>query len=440
MTSTPVSQSTDFSIKELSLVLSSGERFDISGIFSELNLFDNLFTPCVSGNILITDAQNVSEKLKFDGSGQNAKIKINIDKGVNKVEGLRYEKEFIIYSLTNRKNVNLSSQTYILNFVSEEFLLSEQKKISQTFSGLYSDVVSKILVDQLRVSRRDVKSNGGKGTLGIIYPTMMPQEFVIPNLTPFDTINWMSKRSVSQRYNNPDYVFFETQQTGYNFVPLEYLMSIKPIFNINFNPKNLDDDAKSEFLGARDMKVLSQFSLLENVRDGAYAGKFIGFDTLTRTVKVTNIRNVHENKKDSRGTQANLPGGLNKDNKNYTDMYDSRVVTYPFSLPRTTVQYIKDNNAPVSNVVDNAEDYVFQRKAIFSNLMQRRLQLTMPGNFGLFSGSTINLKVPRYGIKEDGRNNDKTLSGDYIIIGTRHIIRYDKHETLIEVATDKIEK
>ena len=35
---------------------------------------------------------------------------------------------------------------------------------------------------------------------------------------------------------------------------------------------------------------------------------------------------------------------------------------------------------------------------------------------------------------------DETLSGKYIITGVRHIIRFDKHETVIEVATDSTKK
>lgn len=439
MTTTSISQSTDFSIKEISLIFNNGQTVDLSSIFDELNLFDNIFSPCVSGNILITDAQNISEKLKFDGSGQQTKIKIVIDKGREKVTNLRYEKEFVIYSQTNRKNINLTSQSYILNFVSEDFIFSEQQKISQSFKGVYSDIVKKILVDYLRVPDKKAKQTGGKGGIGLIHPTQPQQDFIITNLTPFDAINWISKRSLSSFHMNPDFVFYETQQLGYIFAPLQFLLDIEPIFKINFNPKNLEENLGQEFLGARNFKILSQFSLLDTIRDGAQAGRFIGFDTLSRTTKITDIEVVYENgnKKDSK---PNLVDGVSKNNKKYSEMYDSRIVTYPFAIPRQTLSYIKQNNPVVSNIIDNTEEYVFQRKAIFSNLMQRRLQLDMPGNFGLFSGMTVNLKLPTYSIKETGKNYDKTLSGNYIVTATRHIIRYDKHETIIEVATDKIEK
>jgi hypothetical protein len=62
----------------------------------------------------------------------------------------------------------------------------------------------------------------------------------------------------------------------------------------------------------------------------------------------------------------------------------------------------------------------------------------MPGNFGLYSGSCVQLNIPhRYNIDtKNMESGDKSLSGKYIIIGVRHLIRYDKHETILEVATD----
>ena len=169
--------------------------------------------------------------------------------------------------------------------------------------------------------------------------------------------------------------------------------------------------------------------------DGVYAGKFVGFDTLTKTFKITSVKTVFE--KDN--TQNNLADGLNKEKKKYSDMDDSRVVTYPFAMPRLTASYIQSNSAEEINFADNTQDYIFQRKAIFSNLMQRRLQLMMPGNFALFSGSTVEVTVPKYAIDDGRGTKDTSLTGKYIIIGTRHVIRADKHETLIEVATDNIE-
>jgi len=427
-------QSTKFVIKQLYVIAPDNSRYDLSSVYQELNLFDNLFMPCVSGNIQVTDAVDFGGKLQlFKG---NRKLKIVIDKSNEYVPGLRYEKEFIIYKHTNLKNLNMSSKTYTLHFVSEEFLLSMQKKISQNYVGRYSDIAATILIDELKVPESAPKN--GLGGLGTIYPSNGPQNIIIPALTPFDAINWVSKRTVSTYSNDggdPDYVFFETAQEGYSFAPLKYFMDRPTSFSINFNPKNLSDNLSQEFTGARDMKVLSNFSLLDTVKDGVYAGKFVGFDTLTKTFKITSVKTVFE--KGSK--QNNLADGLNKEGSKYSEMDDSRVVVYPFAAPRLTDSYIQENSAEEVNFADNTQDYIFQRKAIFSNLMQRRLQLMMPGNFALFSGSTVEVTVPKYAIDDGRGTRDASLSGKYIITGTRHVIRADKHETLIEVATDNIE-
>jgi len=434
-----VTQSTQFTIEELILILPSNQKYDLTGVFTEINLFDNLFTPCVSANILLTDANNLSNKLKLKGQ---EKIKITISKANDRM--LRFEKEFVIYSLTNKKSINLTSSSYVLNLVSEEFVFSEQQKLSQNFTGLYSEAVTRILNNYLRVPNSS-PANGRSG-VGVIYPTTTVQDFILPTITPFESLNWISKRALWKNPKgaeySPDFLFYETAQQGYNFVPLLFLMDLDPAFQINVKPKNIDENVAEEFLGARDMKVLSQFSLLDSVRDGVYAGKFIGFDTVTRTQKITTVKNVYESTvTNKRQYSPNLAlNAKSKDRKDFTQMTDSRIVSYPFALPRTTVEYIKENDPEATSLIDNAELYVFQRKAIFSNLMQRRLQLAMPGNFGLFSGRMINLNVPKFSYNDGSKETlDKTLSGKYIITGTRHVIRYDKHETFIEVCTDRIE-
>jgi hypothetical protein len=72
--------------------------------------------------------------------------------------------------------------------------------------------------------------------------------------------------------------------------------------------------------------------------------------------------------------------------------------------------------------------------------MNKRVKIAMPGNFQLTSGFNIYLEAPTFGAKEQGEDNqDKSLSGKYLIVASRQIIGYDKHETIIEVATTSTE-
>ena len=114
----------------------------------------------------------------------------------------------------------------------------------------------------------------------------------------------------------------------------------------------------------------------------------------------------------------------------------SRVVVGFSSEQRQKSNYIKKNDPKAATVVDDAENYLFARKSIFANLLQKRIRITVPGNFIYSSGLNVNLKG--FNLTQNDRNDTKDVStyGKYMIVSTRHTIRPDTFETIIEVASD----
>ena len=436
-TQTTLNSSLQFFVKEMAIILPSGKPIDLTGVFSEINFYESVFTPCRSGNVLVTESIGLYDKIDIKS---NMTIRFKIQKSKDDVDFFEYYKEFKIYNVTNRKNLSSTSQSYVLHFVNEDFVYSLQNKVAQSYYGPYSTIAQKILTNNLKVVNS--KPSKGKSGINYIYPTSVGKEFVMPNLTPFDSLTWLSKRSVSTKWKVPDFLFFENN-SGYNFVPVCYLWETPSQWTINVKPKNLlnsPTNVATEFLGARDMKILSQFNMLTNIKDGSYAGTFVGFDTFTKTISVQKIDNTFDSTEEHGNKNSTLKNTISKNNTDFTQMYDSRVVIYPFALPRTTQSYIKEKSPKTSSVIDDTHKYIFQRRAFFSNFMQKRIELTMPGNFGLTCGTVITLNVPKFAVKEDEKNTDDTLSGKYIILGVRHIIRYKTHETIIEITTDSTRK
>ena len=77
------------------------------------------------------------------------------------------------------------------------------------------------------------------------------------------------------------------------------------------------------------------------------------------------------------------------------------------------------------------------------NLMNQRLKVVMPGNFNLISGTTVYISLPtesEHATTDNSDNTDYSMSGKYLITATRQIITYEKHETIMEVATDSTER
>ena len=200
-----LNKSTQFKIKELVIVTKFGQ-IDISGICDEINIFDSLFLPVISGNLLIRDSLGLSSKLLFDGSES---ILIEIVKNENS-EIANFKKAFRIYKQSERTSDRPGSEFYLLHFVSDELFFSDQQKINQSYQETYSNIVSKILIDYLRVSQNNL---GGlyENSLGV-------KKVIIPNLRPLEAIEWCAKRAIDKN-NSPNFLFFQNV-TGYNFVTL----------------------------------------------------------------------------------------------------------------------------------------------------------------------------------------------------------------------------
>ena len=418
-----VKDSSQFKINEVSIVTKLG-LFDITSVFIELNLFDSIFMPVMSGNILITDSVGMSSRFLFDGSET---ILIDIGKDGNS-DIARIKKAYRIYKQSNRKNANQNSESYILHFVSDELMYSDQQKINQSYEASYSTIVEKILLDYLKVPKNQLN--------GIYEKTSGIRKVIIPNLRPLDAIEWCAKRAIDNQ-NSPNYVFFNNL-IGYNFVSLSTLLTKEQIMDIKFEPQNLTQrNAIQQLNNARSFEVVMQNDSIDKTRSGVNAGKFIGFDPITKMFATRNISYADHYSSMKHGNEKpNYSAIRNRDNKFNDVSFDARKVLSSFGTARKYSEYIKKNDGASISKDESYENFLFQRKAIFKNLTNKRLKLVMPGNFQLSSGFNVNFSAPTYAIKEKGDSNeDITLSGKYIIVAARHTISYNKHETIIEVAS-----
>jgi hypothetical protein len=416
-------QASKFSLNELSIVTKTG-KLDISKIYEEINIFDSLLTPIMSGSVIVNDAIGLSPKLIFDGSEV---LLVDIGKN-NDSDSLRLKKAFRIYKQSNRRNVNQNSEKYSLDFVSDEFIFSDQQRINQAYKTTYSDIAKKILINYLKTPSTKLG--------GIFDSSSGIRDIVIPNLKPLDAIEWCAKRSVDDK-KSPNYMFFENN-LGFNFASLSSLLAQKELFNIKFSTKNMEEtNIVDDLLSPRSYEVINQTDKIKMTRSGVNAGTFIGFDPITRTVQNKRIGfEDHYNAMSHGNKTPNFSQSTNRGGELATEAYDSKKTVSSFGVNRKNSAYVKKYDPTSISKIENTEDFIFQRKAILTNLMNKRIKMVMPGNFQLTSGFNLNIRVPDFSLKETGGDNeDRAVSGKYLIIATRHIIGFDKHETILEVAT-----
>jgi len=412
-------KSTQFEIIELVLVTKGG-KIDIANICEEINIYDTLFLPVMSGNLVIGDSVGLSSKLLFDGSEA---VLIHIKKDKNS-EILDFKRAFRIYKQSDRSIVKPGLEKYILHFTSDELIYSDQQRVNQSYEANYSKIVERILIDYLKVPQN---------TLGGTYEFSSGiQKIVIPNLRPLEAIEWCAKRALDIN-QSPNFMFFQNV-AGFNFATLSTLLTQPTILDIFYETKNIKGEtAFDEIGGARYLEVISLNDNIERTRSGVNAGKFIGFDPVTRTISTKNISygdhylNMKHGNKTPNFTQIqSRDGTLN------SEAFNSRKAVSIFNYNRQFSEYIKKKEPTSLSQKDGIESWLFQRKAIIKNLMSKRLKLVMPGNFQLSSGFNVNVNAPIIGSQS---GEDKSINGKYLIVASHQIIGYEKHETIVEVAS-----
>ena len=418
-----IKKSTQFRINEL-VIVTKTSKIDISGIYDEINIFDSLFLSVISGNILIRDSLGLSNKFLFDGSEV---LLIDITKSEDS-DFANFKKAFRIYKQTDRKSDRPGSEYYKLHFVTDDLIYSDQQRINQYYEEKYSEIIKKILVDYLKAPSNNLK--------GLYENSFGLKKVVIPNLRPLEAIDWCAKRAVDNN-DSANFVFFQNL-TGYNFATLSTLLSQKEILDIKYITKNIESgNPISEMQGARDLEVISQNDNIERTRAGVNAGKFIGFDPMTGFISTKNISygDHYFNMKHGNKT-PNFTSMQSRDGTENSKAFNSRKALSIFGYARQYSNYIKSKDPSSISKEENIENWFFQRKAIIRNLMSKRLKLVMPGNFQLSSGFNVNVTVPPLGLKDkNSTTEDRSLSGKYIIVASRQIIGFEKHETIVEVAS-----
>lgn len=432
-----VIQSTQVRIDSITLKSPYASNIPLTSHFQELNLYDNIFSPCRTASLVVADSVGLMNKLVLNGS-ETIEIKISKDENYN-----TEEYKFRIYSVSHRESVNQTSEVFVINLISEEYILSLQKKLNRSFSGItHTQMVALILTEYLGVSSSELGDNRLK-KIGIFTESRGNKKEIIPNLNPIDAIQWIAKRSVN-KYSMPNYLFFENT-FGYNFADLTSLRNLPTVRNINEEVKNISDSAESmsqEIRGLRKLKINSQFNIIDTIESGIYAGTFLGLDPVTKSYKKITSDFLDTYKTSLKGFQGipNIPMIQDDERKYVMENFNSRITMYPSELERGRSKYIttrigqqEDND---STIRYNSEDVILQREGLFKMFLNKKITGAIPGDFRISSGLNIGLYGQKRTVVDGDNNIDTTKYGKYTVISSRQIISINKHETIFEAATD----
>jgi hypothetical protein len=415
--------SNDYTLINLTL-LTSVTTFDVKDILVELSYNEDLFSSSASGYLMVVDSTGYIEKLHMNG---NEFIRMTFGKADDSTNII--DKIFRVFKVAKRTPENEgNTETYSLYFCSEELILSEQYKVSKSYRGKdITSNVNNILKEYLKVP--DSRLRVFEQTFGVY-------DFIVPNLKPFDAINWMSTyaRPNSTKYG-ADFLFFE-DKFGYNFRSIQTLLS-QPVYNIySFNPKNLNQNVQSlsqKVYNALTYEILDSYDSLSSINSGVFANQLISVDPLLRRYRVTNF---------DYGNYSNTAKTLNKyaitnnfknrfnDGLNQTPQAVLKLIFSNFN--QTDSNYVKENGGVAHDIF--AETYVPYRTAQLPLLNYTRIKISVPGDPGLTIGRAITFNL----LSKDPNKKepDDFYSGNYLITAVRHMLTVHEYRTVLELAKE----
>lgn len=412
---------------------------NIKAMMVEISYYEDIFRGSVTGEVLITDAISMIDRLGLCG-GEYLNLVFRKSSTQDKSTGI--SKKFRIYRVGERILHNQETENYTLHFCSEELFFSEQLKISKAYTGKrISEIATDVLVEQLQIPQKYLDIQETKG----LY------DFIIPYKSPFETLHWLANYAMAATYNGADFLFYENH-TGFHFTSLQNLYTQMPYRGETrgymYTTRNIGDtDTSSELqrdlIGVKSYTYMDTFDTLYGTVNGAFSSKTLTVDPLTRRYYETEfdysadywLKNTQLN---DFAVINNVP---NRQNKTMNKMFDSSYKVLVTNKNQVKAKGISDKPWSVLNDIF-AETYVPYRTAQMSLSHYSRVKIAIAGDPNLSVGVLINLELPSNVSKKDGSGLNEGLfdvynTGRYLISAVRHVIKADmKYDTVLEVVKD----
>lgn len=408
----------DITVDKISIQSMDGTEFSIANQIITMQIFEDLYSPFITGTIYIRDSLDLINTIPIIGQEL-----LNIDISTPTLEdvGGRINGQFFLYKIKNREFTGDKNVVYELDFISKEAIIDSNTKLSRKYKGKISDIVEAILTDQ-EVQFDDVKKI-------LIEKTVNDTAYISNYWSPVKNMNFLAETSINNK-NSPSFLFFENRD-GFNFASLDTMVSspmITQTFNYNNFTRHIDKTTSSRDIDL-DYKRIHNIT----VKDGV--------DTLKR---------IHS------GFMASVLMTTDIVTKTYNEKYYNALLGYSESnqlnaYPLVNFDFVMSPGAKVIVEPKAAQTFLGYEDVTNTDCLQRRLYeihektdflltIEVAGRLDYTVGQVVVLNFvqvrPIRKEEPDEDIKDNIYSGRYLITAINHIISREKHECTIELAKD----
>lgn len=412
-----VVNSKNYEVKTLDLINSGGQTVDLRKIFVELQIFQDIYSSVMSGNITINDGHDIFSNFYLCG---NEYLQVSIDKPTL---DRPLEKIFRIYKTTSRAPSSESGAVYVLHFCSEEMVHSKSKLLSKGYkSQTTSDIILDILKNELKIDQSRVAK---------VEKTSGVYDLVVPSYRPFEAIQWVTSRSYDAS-NKYCYFFYENRD-GYNFQSYNSLIKQKPYKKLKYEIKQVDQDPAVNKDSIDKFTIKNDFDVLMSLSTGSFASKLLTIDVFDQSFDITqySIEEI-EKAKNLMNEFKPINSLKNADNRPITQSYDAYYLTYIEQ---------NDNSTKRENEIVK---WLMQRTLHMSLMHNFKIEIIIPGDIVLKAGDMVEYEFPKFeGADQKGKSLDEYRTGKYLVSAINHKFTggdKENFESIVELVSDSVSK
>lgn len=379
----------DINLNKLLLVNYMGEVADLSSIFVQLNIYEDITSNCMSGLILIEDGTNLISN--FPIIGQEKLIVSYNNPGLKPKEYV-----FSVYKIDkigNKEN-NDKIQMYNLLFTSSELIKDEITSISRSLKGKTSDVVYNILTQEWGLNY--------KGSYNIEESESIVN-FVSPNWNPYKLINFFTQRSIPINKKCPTYLFYQNMN-GYNFVSYESLINKGVSDNWYYALSETNDgyDIDTKVKNVNSYYIEKWIDTIDNCHKGLYSGEYTEVNLASKKLVINKYDYI-------------------KDFDLFPSLYPNRILpnintNYSVNLNTKTKQIVYNN--AIDKDVKKFSRWVLLREAWISQLKSICVVVEKTLNSDTQIGDIVNFNIPSREATDNIKYADY-LNGKFLIWSNR---------------------
>ena len=296
----------DVTFKTVEIMSVNGDILDIKSFVVELNIYEDIFSSHLYGDVLLTDSRNLIDDLNIHGE-EFINVKLRTPSFDDKDT---IEKTFRVFKISNREIVRDSNtQNFILHFVSAELFYDILLPLFVPFEGNITDVVGEIFTNYIATSRnfdiadseKEIKENEKATDLVIIEEAKNKVKFVSPGWSPFKCINWLASKAIPSEGIARTFLFFESNKNFYfgtveslfkNSYDNQNYIGTYFIAASNIRDNNAGPDLNREMFLAKDVSMTETTDYIKNYTNGYLANRLIFLDVLNKEYELVDYDHI----------------------------------------------------------------------------------------------------------------------------------------------------